>query len=184
MRDICACAPALMASVLVAGCGFHLQGATTMPAAMRMTYIDTEDERSTFLLTLLSSLKASGTTITPERAAATAVLHIEHDETGQRVLSVSAANKPTEYEIFYTIKYSVTAEGKELLTSQTLTLDPRLQLRRNDLACERTRGRHPAPGAGARPDGDRDEPAGQSLGKLESRPSREAVEPNHCHLQQ
>ena len=55
-------------------------------------------------------------------AAATAVLHIEHDETGQRVLSVSAANKPTEYEIFYTIKYSVTSEGKELLTSQTLTL--------------------------------------------------------------
>ena len=116
------CAPALMASVLVGGCGFHLQGATTMPAAMRMTYIDTEDERSTFLLTLLSSMKASGTTITPERAAATAVLHIEHDETGQRVLSVSAANKPTEYEIFYTIKYSVTAEGKELLTTQTLTL--------------------------------------------------------------
>jgi LPS-assembly lipoprotein len=93
-----------------------------MPAAMRMTYVDTEDERSTFLLTLLSSLKASGTTITPERAAATAVLHIEHDETGLRVLSVSAANKPTEYEIFYTIKYSVTSEGKELLSTQTLTL--------------------------------------------------------------
>jgi len=93
-----------------------------MPAAMRMTYVDTEDERSTFLLTLLSSLKASGTTIMPERAAATAVLHIEHDETGLRVLSVSAANKPTEYEIFYTIKYSVTSEGKELLSTQTLTL--------------------------------------------------------------
>ncbi len=93
-----------------------------MPAAMRMTYIDAEDARSSFLLTLQHSLQASGSTITPDRAAATAVLHIEHDETGQRVLSVSAANKPTEYEIFYTIKYSVTSEGKELLTSQTLTL--------------------------------------------------------------
>jgi LPS-assembly lipoprotein len=93
-----------------------------MPAAMKMTYIDAEDERSSFLLTLQRSLQASGSTITPDRAAATAVLHIEHDETGQRVLSVSAANKPTEYEIFYTIKYSVTSEGKELLTSQTLTL--------------------------------------------------------------
>ena len=93
-----------------------------MPAAMKMTYIDTEDERSSFLLTLQRSLQASGSTITPDRAAATAVLHIEHDETGQRVLSVSAANKPTEYEIFYTIKYSVTSEGQELLTSQTLTL--------------------------------------------------------------
>ena len=93
-----------------------------MPAAMKMTYIDAEDERSSFLLTLQRSLQASGSTITPDRAAATAVLHIEHDETGQRVLSVSAANKPTEYEIYYTIKYSVTSEGKELLTSQTLTL--------------------------------------------------------------
>ncbi len=110
------------AGLLLGGCGFHLQGATTMPAAMKMTYLDAEDERSTFLLTLQRSLQASGSTITPDRAAATAVLHIEHDETGQRVLSVSAANKPTEYEIFYTIKYSVTAEGKELLTSQTLTL--------------------------------------------------------------
>lgn len=110
------------AGLLFGGCGFHLQGATTMPAAMRMTYLEAEDERSTFLLTLQRSLKASGSTITPDRAAATAVLHIERDETGQRVLSVSAANKPTEYEIFYTIKYSVTSEGKELLTSQTLTL--------------------------------------------------------------
>jgi LPS-assembly lipoprotein len=112
----------ILACMLVSGCGFHLQGTTTMPAAMRVTYIDTKDERSSFLLTLQRSLKAGGTTITPERAAATAVLHIEHDETGQRVLSVSAANKPTEYEIFYTIKYSVTSEGKELLATQTLTL--------------------------------------------------------------
>jgi LPS-assembly lipoprotein len=112
----------IVTSALLAGCGFHLQGATTMPPAMKVTYIDAEDERSTFLLTLQRSLKASGSTVTPNRAEATAVLRIEHDETGQRVLSVSAANKPTEYEIFYTVKYSVTSAGKELLGSQTLTL--------------------------------------------------------------
>jgi LPS-assembly lipoprotein len=112
----------IITGALLAGCGFHLQGATSMPPAMKVTYIDAEDERSTFLLTLERSLKASGSTITPNRAEATAVVRIEHDETGQRVLSVSAANKPTEYEIFYTIKYSVTAEGKELLSTQTLTL--------------------------------------------------------------
>ena len=112
----------IITGALLAGCGFHLQGATSMPPAMKVTYIDAEDERSTFLLTLERSLKTSGSTITPNRAEATAVVRIEHDETGQRVLSVSAANKPTEYEIFYTIKYSVTSEGKELLSTQTLTL--------------------------------------------------------------
>src|SRR5262245_897993 len=112
----------IAAVALLVGCGFHLQGATAMPPAMKVTYIDAQDERSTFLLTLQRSLKASGSTVTPNRDDATAVLRIEHDETGQRVLSVSAANKPTEYEIFYTIKYSVTSGGKELLGAQTLTL--------------------------------------------------------------
>jgi LPS-assembly lipoprotein len=91
-----------------------------MSPVMKVTYVDTQDERSAFLLILKQSLEASGTTLTPQREAATAVLHIEHDETGQRVLSVSAANKPTEYEIFYRIKYSVSASGKEVLATQTL----------------------------------------------------------------
>ena len=50
------------------------------------------------------------------------MLRIERDETGQRVLSVSARNTPAEYEIFYTVTYSVTANGAEILTPQTLTL--------------------------------------------------------------
>ncbi|HKE44889.1 MAG TPA: LPS assembly lipoprotein LptE [Steroidobacteraceae bacterium] len=91
-----------------------------MSPVMKVTYVDTQDERSAFLLILKQSLEASGTTLTPQREAATAVLHIEHDETGQRVLSVSAANKPTEYEIFYRIKYSVSANGKDVLATQTL----------------------------------------------------------------
>jgi LPS-assembly lipoprotein len=109
-------------TVLAAACGFHLQGSTPMSPVMKVTYVDTEDARSPFLLTLLRSLETSGAAITPDRAAATAVLRIERDETGQRVLSVSASNHPTEYEIFYTVKYSVSAGGKELLTAQTLTL--------------------------------------------------------------
>ncbi|HZF25671.1 MAG TPA: LPS assembly lipoprotein LptE [Steroidobacteraceae bacterium] len=112
----------LLMCVVLSGCGFHLQGATSMSPVMKVTYVDTEDARSSFLLTLMRSLKASGATLTPDRDLATAVLHIEHDETGQRVLSVSAANKPTEYEIFYKVKYSVSAGGKEILATQTLEL--------------------------------------------------------------
>jgi LPS-assembly lipoprotein len=110
------------AAGLVASCGFHLQGATSMSPVMKVTYVETQDERSPFLVTLLRSLQDSGVTITPDHQAATAVLHVERDETGQRVLSVSAANKPTEYEIFYKVKYSVSANGKEILSTQTLEL--------------------------------------------------------------
>ena len=111
-----------VATSLLASCGFHLQGATSMSPVMKVTYVETQDTRSAFLVALTQSLKASGVTITHNHEAATAVLHIERDETGQRVLSVSAANKPTEYEIFYKVKYSVSSSGKEILPTQTLEL--------------------------------------------------------------
>jgi LPS-assembly lipoprotein len=87
-----------------------------------MTYIDTQDSRSEFLLGLVRAMEGNGATLTPQRTAATAVVHIDQDATGQRVLSVSATNTPTEYEIFYTITYSVTSGDQELLSPQTLTL--------------------------------------------------------------
>ena len=39
----------------------------------------------------------------------------------RRVLSVSAANQPNEYEITYTVSFSVTAGDKELLPPQEVS---------------------------------------------------------------
>jgi LPS-assembly lipoprotein len=93
-----------------------------MSPVMKVTYVDATDQRTDFLRGLRRALEASGTEIAPTRTAATAVLHVERDETGQRVLSVSARNTPTEYAIFYTVTYAVTADGAEVLPPQTLTL--------------------------------------------------------------
>jgi LPS-assembly lipoprotein len=87
-----------------------------------VTYLDTKDERSDFLRGLSSALVTNGATLVTTRDGATAVLRVERDETGQRVLSVSARNTPTEYEIYYTVTYSVTAGGEEVLPPRTLTL--------------------------------------------------------------
>jgi len=110
-----------LALALVA-CGFHRQGVTPMPAVMKTTYVDARDERTDFMRGLTRALETRGATLTPTRESASAVLRIERDETGQRVLSVSARNTPTEYEIFYTVTYAVTSNGAEVLTPQTLTL--------------------------------------------------------------
>jgi len=112
---------ASLALALVA-CAFHRQGVTPMPAVMKLTYVDARDERTEFMRGLTRALATRGATLTPTRESASAVLRIERDETGQRVLSVSARNTPTEYEIFYTVTYAVTANGAEILTPQTLTL--------------------------------------------------------------
>ena len=51
---------------------------------------------------------------------ATATVKIIKDESGQRVLSVSARNTPEEYEVFYAIEYSVASNGAELIAPQRL----------------------------------------------------------------
>ena len=53
---------------------------------------------------------------------ATATFDISFDQTSQRVLSVSTRNVPTEYEVFYTITYSLYSRSHVLLPPQTLTL--------------------------------------------------------------
>lgn len=107
---------------LLASCGFQLQGAFTAPAEMQRTYIATGDRHSLFYRDLHAALKSAGVTLVDNAAAATAIFEISFDATDQRVLSVSARNVPTEYEVYYTVEYALVAGEKNLLQVQTLTL--------------------------------------------------------------
>jgi LPS-assembly lipoprotein len=108
--------------LLAAGCGFSLQGATSTPAAMQRTYIDTPDRFSQFYRELRRNLQAAGVEVLDSPQGATATLSILFDLTDQRVLSVSARNVPTEFEVFYTVRYAITSGGQSLLEAQELTL--------------------------------------------------------------
>lgn len=112
----------LVAVALLGGCGWHLQGTARLPEIMSMTYIDTHDRYSDFNRMLRQSLEASGARLTYDRARATAIVRIRKDESGQRVLSVSARNTPEEYEVFYNIEYSVEGTSGELIEPQKLEL--------------------------------------------------------------
>jgi outer membrane lipopolysaccharide assembly protein LptE/RlpB len=107
---------------LAAGCGFSLQGATSTPAAMQRTYIDTQDRFSQFYRALRRDLQAAGVEVLDSPQGATATLSILFDLTDQRVLSVSARNVPTEFEVFYTVRYAITSGEQNLLEPQELTL--------------------------------------------------------------
>jgi len=113
---------ALVLVATVAACGFQRQGIARMPEIMRVTYVDSKDERTEFQTVLRRALEASGATLTAKKEDATATLKILSDETGQRVLSVSARNTPTEYEVFYTVEFAVAGMSGELLPPQKLTL--------------------------------------------------------------
>lgn len=64
----------------------------------------------------------AGVELVDDAANASATFTISFDETDQRVLSVSARNVPTEYEVYYTVEYALDAGTKNLLERQSLTL--------------------------------------------------------------
>jgi LPS-assembly lipoprotein len=107
---------------LLAGCGFHLQGAFTTPPEMERTYIAANDRHSLFYREIQAAFELAGVNLVDSAADATATLTISFDETDQRVLSVSARNVPTEYEVYYTIEYAIDGGERSLLEYQTLTL--------------------------------------------------------------
>jgi len=102
-----------------------MRGATSVPPEMARTYIATEDQRSLFYRRLRDSLRSAGVNVVESPLDATATFSILSDIPGQRVLSVSARNVPREFEVFYTVFYSVQAKEVTLLEprSQTLTRD-------------------------------------------------------------
>lgn len=111
---------AVMAVSLVSACGWRLQGTARLPEIMSVTYIESEDRYTDFNRVLRESLQASGARVTSDKSQATAVLRIRKDQSGQRVLSVSARNTPEEYEVFYSVEYSVESTTGELIAPQQL----------------------------------------------------------------
>lgn len=114
-----------MPALILAACGFHMRGAASVPPEMVRTYISADDQRSLFYRRLRDSLQNAGVNIVDSPVEATATFSIISDIPGQRVLSVSARNVPTEFEVFYTIFYSVETADTTLLEprAQTLTRD-------------------------------------------------------------
>lgn len=89
---------------------------------MQKTYLEPIDRYSPFYRELRLALKAAGVELVDTPGEATATLAILVDDTDQRVLSVSARNTPTEYEVYYTVSYSVTSGESVILSPQDVTL--------------------------------------------------------------
>ena len=111
---------ALLPLTLAAACGFHLQGVSHLPPAFASTYLSADDRYTDFYRAIAEGLRASGTRVVGAGEEAGATVEVLTDDSGQTVLSVSATNTPTEYEVYYTVKYRVRIGGREVLPPQTL----------------------------------------------------------------
>ena len=104
------------------GCGFHLQGAGTLPASMARTFVDADRPHSEFLESLTDVLRQRGAEVLAAPSEGAAVLDISLDETGQRVLSVSARNIPREYEVYYAVTFSLRVGAESLISNESLVV--------------------------------------------------------------
>jgi len=107
--------------LLLGGCGFHLQGRQPLPAQFTHTYVDTQDEQTDFVQDLRKALIASKVNVIRTKSSATAIVEVHEDELTERILSVSAQNIPTEYELTYTVTFSVISEGKTLIEKEEIS---------------------------------------------------------------
>jgi len=108
---------------LLAGCGFHLEGGGPLPHSIALVRIETADTESDFYFGLRKALLAAGTQLDENGHDDTAtVIHVLNDSVAQRILTVSALNVPTEYELSYAVKFSVTSNGRELIPAEAHTL--------------------------------------------------------------
>jgi len=119
MRRLAALAFALS---LASGCGFHLRGQVPLPAVMARPYVDAEDHYSPPYAALDQRLRAAGATPAADATTATAVIRLHVDQTGRELLSVTADNKPGEYEVYYAAEFSVTSGATELLARNPVKL--------------------------------------------------------------
>ena len=89
---------------------------------MSRIYIDAQDRYTPFHRELRNAIRASDAEIVDEMMSADSVIHVRRDITGRRSLSVSIRNIPREYEVYYSVEYSVDVNGVEVLAPQTHTL--------------------------------------------------------------
>ncbi len=120
-RVAAALAMAMTMAATLAGCGFHLQGRQPLPEAFAYTYVDTKDEQTDFVQDLRKALIASGSKVIRTRGSSGAIISVHKDELTERILSVSARNIPTEYELTYRVEFSVDSGGKTLIDHEEIT---------------------------------------------------------------
>jgi LPS-assembly lipoprotein len=111
----------IAATLLLSSCGFHLQGRQPLPEAFAYTYVDTTDEQTDFVQDLRKALIASGVKVIRTEGSSGATISVHEDELTERILSVSARNIPTEYELTYRVRFSVASGGKTVIDREEVS---------------------------------------------------------------
>jgi len=109
----------LAVTMLLAGCGFHLQARPELPPQMQRTLLEVQDPYSQFARRLQSHLEQSGVNVvtSPEGAA---VLEVPFNEQRKEIQSIGDNARVREYLVRHTVQFRLlSSDGAELIPLQT-----------------------------------------------------------------
>lgn len=112
----------LLCCLVLAACGFRLQGRQPLPAKLATVQLVAADSHSDFTAALQRALTASGAKLVESSGVNGAVVRIVRDDVDAHVLSVDTRNIPTDYELVYRVEVSVRVGGEELMAPQPFEL--------------------------------------------------------------
>lgn len=116
LKPVCA----LLATVLVSACGFHLRGEAEIPEQMGVTQIVATDPYSPFVRRLTILLEQSGASVV-DVPPSTAVLEIPVNEVRKEILSIGDTARVREFRIVHKVRFRlVDVNGEVLVPDQEL----------------------------------------------------------------
>lgn len=104
------------------GCGFKLRGLEGLPSNFNNVALVVQDIHHELEVILKDKLQAYKVHVNSNPIKADYVLVIEKSLLNQQITSVSANTTPRQYELFYTIVYSLNQKGTPLISANIITV--------------------------------------------------------------
>jgi len=115
-------------STLISGCGFHLAGNYQLPKSMQQLNFDSNDQYNEISRLVKASLIQQDVKFTNQRD--TTILRLGQERFERGTLSLFSSGQVAEYELIYTLQYSVIkpstdAQSFEIMIRRDYLDDPR-----------------------------------------------------------
>jgi LPS-assembly lipoprotein len=119
---------------LLSACGFQMRGASALPEAMAVTYIQGKSPFDSLNDDFRVAIEARGVRVTEDRDEATAILRILSNRDEKDVLSVDIGGRVQEILVRQTIRFDViTPDRQPLVDKQSVTLSRDFVFNKDDI---------------------------------------------------
>jgi len=111
------------ATLILAGCGFHLAGRTTVPPQLQTVYIDFVDpyhvDAPPLQSDLVDRLTNSGARVMAHPQQAKSILRLSNLTQTREVIAIGPDGRALEYRLITSVRYELASGGQVLLPPET-----------------------------------------------------------------